>query len=634
MTNALHKPTSIEIGTNVSTEQTPSTVINPESGPQTAGDLLVSYLEALGVEYVFGIPGGAIEPLYNALARSSRRGGPSPVLARHETGAAFMADGYSRNAGCIGVCCGTTGPGSTNLITGVASAYENNIPMLVITAQSSLNQFGLKPFQESTDTGVNIVGMFQYCTGYNTMVSHIEQFEHKLATALMTAINNSCPVHLNIPPDIMSSPLPSKQPTFDLKSLVQPARLQDQDAVEQLCAELSEAKNPVFVLGAGCHDAVPMILRIAFRLKARIVTTPDGKGLVSPYHPLYRGVIGFAGHELAEQTLTDPEVDLVVAAGVTFGEFNSNAWDRGALLNNRLIHIEAVDKNLTRTPMARLHVRGKIASVFESVSEYLEADGDELDVDSITRELEARAEKETRQDGYPSIHYDLDGHCEEGWEQALVKPQWLMAYLTTLFPAHTIYHSDAGNSLAWSIHYLHPFDRRVMERRHGEKGQHRVEAGRRTNYAGLYQTTTEFASMGWAIGAAVGTSLAAPERPSVCITGDGCYLMSGQEITVAQQHKLPVVFIILNDSGMGMVKHGQIMNGAESIAWELPQVDFAAMAASMGIRGHVIESPRDLLNLSFEEICPGDGPTLLDVRIDPDQVPPMGMRLKALGRAD
>src|SRR3990172_4533678 len=115
-------------------------------------DLLVSYLEQIGVEYIFGVPGGAIEPLYNAMARSSRRGGLRPIVARHETGAAFMADGYARETGKLGVCCATTGPGATNLLTGVASAYADNIPMLAITAQTALSTFGKGAVQESGDT--------------------------------------------------------------------------------------------------------------------------------------------------------------------------------------------------------------------------------------------------------------------------------------------------------------------------------------------------------------------------------------------------------------------------------------------------------------------------------------------------
>ncbi|MGR9107584.1 MAG: thiamine pyrophosphate-binding protein, partial [Gammaproteobacteria bacterium] len=151
------------------------------------GDLILYTLEKIGVEYLFGIPGGAIEPLYNALARSQARGGIRSVIARHETGAAFMADGYTRESGIMGVCCSTTGPGATNLLTGVASAYENEIPMLVITAQTPLHTFGRCALQESSCTSVNTIGMFQFCTRYNSLVSHPAQLEHKLNAAIRTA---------------------------------------------------------------------------------------------------------------------------------------------------------------------------------------------------------------------------------------------------------------------------------------------------------------------------------------------------------------------------------------------------------------------------------------------------------------
>ena len=185
------------------------------------GDLLVAYLEQLSVDYVFGIPGGAIEPLYNALARSARRNGPRAITARHETGAVFMADGYARQTGKIGVCCGTTGPGTTNLITGVASAYENQIPMLVITPQTAMQDFGRSAFQESSCTGINTVGMLQFCTRYNTLVSHAKQFEHKLMTAIMTAhYSPNGPVHLSIPLDVLRAPAPVVKPSYDLTILL------------------------------------------------------------------------------------------------------------------------------------------------------------------------------------------------------------------------------------------------------------------------------------------------------------------------------------------------------------------------------------------------------------------------------
>ena len=142
-------------------------------------DLIVAYLKALKVEYIFSVPGGAIEPLYNAIARNQPHGGPKVIVARHESGAAFMAEGYARETGKLGVCCATTGPGSTNLLTGVASAYADNIPMLVITAQTPLPKFGKNALQESSCTAIDTVGIFRYCTTYNTLISHAEQIKDR-----------------------------------------------------------------------------------------------------------------------------------------------------------------------------------------------------------------------------------------------------------------------------------------------------------------------------------------------------------------------------------------------------------------------------------------------------------------------
>lgn len=147
-------------------------------------DLIVAYLHSVGIEYVFGVPGGAVEPIYNALARSQRQGGPRPIVARHEAGAAFMADGYARETGKIGVCIATSGPGATNLITGVSCSYDNSVPVLAITGQPALPSFGKGALQESACTGINTVGMFRHCTRYNSLVSHRDQVENKLVNAL------------------------------------------------------------------------------------------------------------------------------------------------------------------------------------------------------------------------------------------------------------------------------------------------------------------------------------------------------------------------------------------------------------------------------------------------------------------
>lgn len=599
-----------------------------------ASDVLVAYLADIGVEYVFGIPGGAIEPLYSALARSERAGGPRAIVTRHETGAAFMADGYFRNCGNLGVCCATTGPGATNLITGVASAYENNIPLLVITAQTALTNFGRKAFQESTDTGVNTVGMFQFCTGYNTMISHVDQFEQKLISALMTAMSDSCPVHLSIPLDVLRSPLALDRSRYDAVSLLRTPHMLDESAVTELCQQLQSAEGIVFVLGGACWEAIALILRLAFKLKARIVTTLDGKGLISPYHPLFRGVIGFAGHESAENTLLDPIVDTVVAVGTTLGEWSSNAWDANMVMNRRLIHVEALGNNFTRSPMARLHVRGSFLAIFESLLTRLEYADDETEKKVLEQELdELRWKATSTVPWHKSFSQDSQVQLAERWEQEPVKPQWLMAHLTRLFPPSAKYFAEPGNSMAWAIHYLHPFDRRILERRHSvqaDKYGGRTETDRRGGSSGLFQTASEFCSMGWAIGASVGAALANPEQTIVCITGDGSMLMSGQEITVALQQNLSPVFIVLNDRSLGMVKHGQKLAGVESVGCELPDVNFSAMAAAMGVRAYRISCPQDLMDLTIDDLRHDAGPTLLDICIDPEEVPPIALRIDVL----
>lgn len=228
------------------------------------GDLLVAYLNQLGVEYVFGVPGGAIEPLYNALARSERQGGVRAVVARHETGAAFMADGYARNTGKLGVCCSTTGPGATNMITGVASAYENNVPMLAITAQTSILTFGKGAIQDSSCTGINTVGLYQHCTRYNTLISHPAQFEHKLSASIMSAMGSPAgPAHISVPRDVMALAAEGYSANYQLHNLLDKPALLDSDAVEQLFEELSVAKKVVFIIGDEACDAIGSILSLA-----------------------------------------------------------------------------------------------------------------------------------------------------------------------------------------------------------------------------------------------------------------------------------------------------------------------------------------------------------------------------------
>jgi acetolactate synthase-1/2/3 large subunit len=197
-----------------------------------------------------------------------------------------------------------------------------------------------------------------------------------------------------------------------------------------------------------------------------------------------------------------------------------------------------------------------------------------------------------------------------------IKPQRLMHELNQLFPSNTRYFADTGNSVAWAIHYLLPADRRSVKRRGIN--------------AGLFRSSIEFSSMGWAIGSSLGAALGYQDGPVVCITGDGSFMMHGQELSVAVGEKLSIIFVILNDEALGMVKHGQRLNNAEQVAFELPPTDFCAIARAMGAQGYIIESPDDLHNLNIDDLISDNGPVVLDVRIDGEEVPPMGVRIQGL----
>ena len=573
-------------------------------------DLLVAYLAQLGVEYVWGVPGGAIEPLLNAVARGAAHGGPRPVVARHETGAAFMAHGYHSATGRLGVCFATTGPGATNLITGVASAYANEVPMLVLTAQTALKNFGRGALQESSCTGVDTVGMFRHCTRYNTLVSHPAQLEIKLARAILAAFQHPYgPSHLSLPMDVLKAPAPVSDPSFDLSRQIHSPAQVDHQAVQALVELLMKARHPVFVVGAGCAQAVGSLLELAVRLQAEVVTTPHGKGLVSPYHPLYRGVFGFAGHADARRALAADNADLVVAAGTNLGEWATEGWDPELLVSRRLVHVDESRSNLHQSPMARLHVHGNLVAVFDALLKKVEGSK------KMPRETSIHA-MAAEHKGPRRRHFRLANEGKWQSDATPIKPQRLMYELGRRLPPATRYFADVGNSMAWAIHYLLPFDRRV--------------AGRRVENVPIFQVSTEWASMGWAIGAAVGAARARSDMPVVCITGDGALLMSGQELTVAVQEHLSLLFIVLNDAALGMVKHGQRLNGAEQVGFELPRVNFADAAQAMGARGHVVRSPADLAALDLEALCRAGGPVVLDVHVDPAEIPPMSARLKVL----
>lgn len=563
-------------------------------------DLILEYLRQLGVEYVFGVPGGAIEPLFNALARSERRGGPKVIIARHECAAAFMADGYHRETGKLGVVCSTTGPGATNLITGVASASVDKVPMLVITAQTALPKFGKRALQDSSETAIDTVGIFRNCTKFNALISHEQQLESKLISALMEAVQSpKGPVHISIPSDILRMPYGQKVPNVHVNYLMNTASLEDTLAVEQLITEVMNADKIALFLGHDCDRAYQQLEQLAESINAPFVSGPMGKRWVNEKHPLYRGVYGYAGHKSAKDLFRNPDIELVLAFGTSITETGIGGLPDN-ILNEKLIHIDSSVDSFSRSPMAKLHVCGHLNGIVNRLL-------NKISQQSWTRTwqgIELECHKNSM-GGFTEI-IDEDKCLSQATP---IKPQRLMQFLSTKPPKDTRFFLDAGNIWAWGTHYLNT-----------------------ESNAGTYRIAMGFGSMAWSVGAVIGSSINDPSKPHICLIGDGAWQMSSHEIGVAVQYKLPILFIVLNDGAYGMVKFGQRMSEAESIGWQLNNVDFAALAIAQGANGEIITSPEVLESLNLSDIFSAEMPTVLDVRIDADEVPPMMDRVKNLNQ--
>jgi len=566
----------------------------------TCADLIVHYITQLGIDTVFGVTGGAIEPFLNALARSQRRGGPRFVLARHECGAAFMADGYARETGKMGVVCSTSGPGATNLITGLASAYVDEVPMLVITAQTPLPKFGKHALQESSCTAIDTVGMFRYVTRFNTLVSHPDQLKAKLVSAIMATHHApKGPVHLSIPADVLRTTMAnvSSSPVNTLR--IHPVLQADETAIARLCEKLRSLKSIIVYLGCGIAGATRQVMEFIELTNAPFIADPAAKAWINECHPLYRGVYGYGGHESARALVRDNAIDLIIAVGTPLDELGTSGW-AAELLNAKLVHIDSEIEHFTRSAMADLHVPGNIDAIFKRLVAFI------------------RGVAKPKRSWNPCQDSPLNPNIQGGFytlrapekclsDERPVKPQRLMHYLSCHVPDDTRIFVDAGNAWAWTIHYLN-----------------------RRNDEGLYRVGWGLGSMMWAIGASIGSAIGNRRASTLCITGDGAYLMGSQEITVAGQQNIPVVFLVLNDSALGMVMHGQKLGNQESIGWQLNTVDYAAMARAMGIDGIVIESPSQLDDLDWSAMLRKTQPTLLDVRVDRDEIPPMEDRIAGL----
>ncbi|MEW6739195.1 MAG: thiamine pyrophosphate-binding protein [Nitrospirota bacterium] len=561
----------------------------------TAAEIIVKCLENHGVEYIFGIPGGALEPLNNALYKSKIK----VIVTKHEEGAAFMADGYARLSGKLGVCCGTAGPGSTNLTTGIASSYADSIPVLALTGQVATSVFGKSAAQEFAGESVSIVDMFKKITKHSDIVINEKRVQEMVSKALRVALTGRTgPVHLNLPNDVMKREVDE----IDIYSYIKRTMVFDRDGVKQSAKFLLSAKRPVIVAGWGMvlSRADGELLELAEMMNIPVATSPKAKGIVSELHPLSLGVLGFAGSPVAKEYIIKNDVDVMLAIGTSFNELVTSGWDKRLLPDKALIQIDIDPDEIGKNYPVGVGIVGDAKVVLRELIYEIKRQFGKKKTVGADRLSEVKKIK---------MKFISANKEKSAKSNKIYKPQRLIKDLMDSLPKDTIYFSDIGNSMAWTIHCI-----------------------KSINPYSFY-VPLGFASMGYAVCASIGAKLAMPDRPIIVIAGDGAFLMNGMEVSTAVNYNIPVIWVIMNNSLLGTVYHGRrLASLPEGIPSRFKQVDFVKIAEGLGASGIRITKPGEINKKFMDDIISSGKPTVLDVIIDPEEVPPIQSRIKTLDR--
>lgn len=553
----------------------------------TTAELLLRYLEGEGVEYVFGVPGTSLIPFYDAINHQEYI---KPILTKHEEGAAFMADGYARVSRKLGVCYATSGPGATNLVTGVANAYMDNVPLLVITGQVPTSIYGKGTFQDSTKEGIDSVALFDPMTKFSEMIISKYKMPELLREAIRTAFSGKMgPVHLSYPKDIMAEKLE--------EDLVPPKRYRvksayfDRKLVINAADKLVHSKKPAMLVGSGviASGASMEVLELAEMLNIPVATSPKAKGAFPEDHPLSIGVLGFSGSPVAEEYLKG-DIDVFMVVGSSLNQLTTSSWDPNLKPSDYLIHVDIDPSQIDKNYMADIGLIGDCQAVLNEISF------------RILRELQVHDPKKERPVNNVVEFKEKVGMFleeEKRYSKAVpIKPQVLMREIQESLPEDAIIFVDTGSHICWAIHYLQ---------------------FKQPNFYSPFGLL----SMGYSTAAAIGGKLAAPDKPVVAIVGDGCFQMNGMEVATAVNYDIPVVWIVENNSLLGLVHELQKFDlGENTVSTTFKEIDCAKIAEGLGAVGYRIERPGEIGEV-LKEAIKSDKPTVIDIKIDQNEVPPI-----------
>lgn len=557
----------------------------------TGSELAVKVLEKNEVKYTFGVPGGHLLKLFDSIKDSNL----TPILTKHESGASFMATGYAQVSGKLGVCIGTVGPGATNLVTGVASAYMDSVAVMVLTAQVGNSAIGKGGLQEATGQGrtVDHVEIFDGLTKYSTLVNNGIKLNQSFNNAIKLALNGRPgPVHLDITADTFASEV-----DVDGRLIKKINRIPMSGApssIREAAEMLAKAESPAILAGAGALDAYTELEELVDKYRIPIATTLRAKGVVPENHPLSLGIVGLYGTNVANKYLRS-DVDVLLAVGTSFSEFTTHTWDPRFQPDLALIHIDVDPWEIDKNYQSTVSILGDSRlTLTQLLAELEDMDVKQRNNDSLAKEKEQR-------------HYFSDPAMSS--EAVPIKPQRMMKSLRDALPEDTIVFGDIGNNLAW------------------------VEAFFQSRKPKTYYITSSLASMGYGVSASIGGQIAAPGRQVVCICGDGGFQMQGMEVVTAVNYDVPVKWFIMNNSTLGMIKDTQdVLFKGRTFNTDFINPDYVKLAESMGAVGLRATKPDEIMDVTKEALDNGS-PTIVDIVIDPDEAPSFDARAEAMARA-
>ena len=548
-----------------------------EGKTMTGAQAIIASLEAEGVDTVFGYPGGQAIKIYDALYDSKKL---HHVLARHEQGATHMADGYARATGKVGVVLVTSGPGATNTVTGIATAYMDSIPMVVITGQVTRGVIGTDSFQES-----DIVGITMPIVKHSFLLQSTDDLTETFREAFYIAsTGRPGPVLIDIPSDLQGAEMVFHYPDSVNIPSYRPTYKGNAKQIKQATALIETSKRPLLYAGGGIvsSHACQELKALAEAMQIPVVTTLLGKGCFPSSHPLSLGPVGMHGSKYANMAMT--ECDLIIAAGARFSDRVTGKLDEFAP-NAKVIHIDIDPAEIGKIREANVPIVGDAQGILGGIVAQLEKSSAEpVDAEWVETVNEWR-------ERWPYYDDQFNDYPNQ------IVPEVALDELSKqLDPDNSIVTTEVGQHQMWAHQHI----------------------GR--EHARSFLSSGGLGTMGFGFPAAIGAKFGCPDKQVVCVAGDGSFQMNSQEMATAAINNAAVKVFLLDNRALGMVHQWQKLFYHERYSSTIldPVPDFVKLADAYGWEGERIEKPEEVAP-AIARMLASDKPYLLDVAISPDQ---------------